>query len=111
MTAVDSTPLAVQIVREHRPWVVTGIYLGCTCGHNATAFDSPDAHIATVTEEAVVERARDAVARMNIVGPMRAIFAAPVFREALDALEVLVDQEIQSALHCIDPGSSGRIQS
>ncbi len=100
---IDPTPLAEQISREHGVMdVFCNSGFECKCGRGMLTI----AHVATVTEEAVVGRARDAVARMNITGPMRAIFTDPVYREALDALEVLVDQETQSALHCIDPGQT-----
>lgn len=98
----DPTPLAEQIAREHAYDDATG---ECACPVRENYGPSHAAHIATVTERAVWERATRAVARMNIVGPMRAIFTDRAYREALDALDVLAEQEIETARHAIANGA------
>ena len=61
MTTTDPTPLAEQIAREHAPhieWEAAGLgiaWRGCSCGERVSRTDHR-AHIATVTEQAVVDR-------------------------------------------------------
>jgi len=63
MTTTDPTPLAEQIAREHYRTVDNlgypeGLRARCTCGHTYThPADEHPAHIATVTEQAVLREA------------------------------------------------------
>lgn len=108
MTTTDPTPLAEQIAREHVPRThpLPGGLFECACDRRQMFnIDAYAAHIATVTERAARERATRAVARMNITGPMRAIFTDRAYREALDALDVLAAQEIETARRAIANGA------